>query len=81
MKAIYKKEMQGYFTSMIAYLFMAGFVLLVGIYFTVYCVVNSVADFAGYVLPSTCIGFIYWYRLLPCVFGQRRKSRRQTNCC
>lgn len=58
MKAIYKKEMQGYFTSMIAYLFMAGFVLLVGIYFTVYCVVSSVADFAGYVLPSTCIGFI-----------------------
>lgn len=60
MKAIYKKEMQGYFTSMIAYLFMAGFVVIIGIYFTYYCVSNSVTDFSGYVLPSTCI----WFSLL-----------------
>lgn len=60
MKAIYKKEMQGYFTSMIAYLFMAGFVVLVGIYFIYYCVSRSLTDFAGFVLPSTCM----WFSLL-----------------
>lgn len=60
MKAIYKKEMQGYFTSMIAYLFMAGFVVLVGIYFIYYCVGLAYTDFTGYVLPVTCM----WFSLL-----------------
>ncbi|MCR4717320.1 MAG: ABC transporter permease [Lachnospiraceae bacterium] len=60
MLAIFKREMQGYFTSMIAYLFMAGFVVVVGIYFMYYCVINGYADFAGAVLPSTCI----WFSLL-----------------
>lgn len=55
MKAIYKKEMQSYFTSMVAYLFMACFFALVGIYFTYGCVINQSVDFAGYVLPSTCM--------------------------
>lgn len=54
MLAIYKKELQGYFTSMIAYLFIAGFVVITGLYFTVYCVNNSMVDFAGYVLSGTC---------------------------
>ena len=60
MLAIFKREMSGYFTSMIAYLFMAGFVVVVGIYFMFYCVINSYTDFAGAVLPSTCI----WFSLL-----------------
>lgn len=57
MLAIYKKEMQGYFTSMVAYLFLACFVALVGVYFVYYCVANAVTDFTGYVLPSTCMWF------------------------
>jgi ABC-2 type transport system permease protein len=76
MKAIYKKEMQGYFTSMIAYFFMAAFVLIIGIYFTYYCVSNAVTDFSGYVLPSTCMWFIL---LIPIVtmrmWSEERKQK------
>lgn len=73
MLAIYKKEMQGYFTSMIAYLFLAAFVVLVGIYFVYYCVGYSLTDFAGYVLPSTCT----WLGLLVPIITMRLWSEER----
>ena len=76
MLAIYKKEMQSYFTSMIAYLFMAVFVAVVGIYFTVYCVTGSVTDFAGYVLSGTSLWFAILIPLITMrLWSEEKKSK------
>ena len=36
MLAVYKKELRGYLTSMIGYVFVAFILLILGIYFTAY---------------------------------------------
>lgn len=56
MLAIYKKELKSYFTSMTGYVFIAFFLVIIGIYFTVYNLLNQYANFE-YVLSS--ISFIF----------------------
>lgn len=51
MLAIYKKELRSYFTSMIGYVFIAFFLVIVGIYYSVYNLINQVANFE-YVLST-----------------------------
>lgn len=56
MLAIYKKELKSYFTSMIGYVFIAFFLVIIGLYFIVYNLINQFANFE-YVLSS--ISFIF----------------------
>lgn len=56
MLAIYKKELKSYFTSMIGYVFMALFLVIIGLYFVVYNLFNQFANFE-YVLSA--ISFIF----------------------
>ncbi|MFV0341702.1 MAG: ABC transporter permease [Anaerocolumna sp.] len=57
MLAIYKKELKSYFTSMIGYVFIAFFLVIVGIYFVVYNLINQYANFE-YVLSGVSFIFI-----------------------
>ena len=57
MLAIYKKELRSYFTSMIGFVFIALFLVVVGIYFTSYNLVAGYANF-DYVLQSIGLLFI-----------------------
>lgn len=57
MLAIYRKEMKSYFTSIIGYLFMAFFLVILGIYHVVYNMVQGYADFA-YPLSGVVMVFV-----------------------
>ena len=57
MLAIYKKEMRSYFTSIIGYLFMAFFLVILGIYHVVYNMISGYADFA-YALSGIVMVFV-----------------------
>lgn len=57
MLAIFKKELKSYFHSMIGYVFMAFFLVIIGIYMFVYNFTYQVANFE-YVLNSVTFGFI-----------------------
>ncbi|MBR1757643.1 MAG: ABC transporter [Lachnospiraceae bacterium] len=57
MLAVYKKELRSYFTSMIGFVFIALFLVVVGIYFTSYNLVAGYANF-DYVLQSIGLLFI-----------------------
>lgn len=46
MLAVYKKELKSYFTSMIGWVFIAFFLVLVGVYFMVYNLMNGYTDFS-----------------------------------
>lgn len=46
MLAVYKKELRSYFTSMIGWIFIAFFLVLVGLYFMVYNLMNGYTDFS-----------------------------------
>lgn len=56
MLAIYKKELKSYFTSMIGYIFIAFFLVIIGLYFVVYNLNGGLANFE-YVLSS--VSFLY----------------------
>ncbi len=57
MLAIYKKELRSYFNSMIGYIFIAFFLVIVGIYFMVYNLFNGMPNFE-YVLSPIAFLFI-----------------------
>lgn len=57
MLAIYKKELKSYFTSMIGYVFMAFFLVVIGIYFVILNMLNGYANFE-YVLDSITFLFV-----------------------
>lgn len=57
MLPIYKKELRSYFTSMIGFVFIALFLVVVGIYFVSYNLVAGYANF-DYVLQSIAFLFI-----------------------
>ncbi len=63
MTAIYKKELRAYFNSIIGWLFIAFFLVFVGIYFFLYNLYSGYTDF-GYTLSSITIVFIF---LIPMV--------------
>lgn len=57
MLAIFKKELKSYFTSMTGYVFIAFFLIIVGIYYAVYNLLNRLANFE-YVLSGVSFIFI-----------------------
>lgn len=56
MKAVYKKEMRGYLTSMIGYVFISFVLVVIGIYFTAYNMAGAYPDFG---LTLSSITFIF----------------------
>ena len=46
MLAVYKKELRSYFTSMIGWVFIGFFLVLTGLYFMVYNLLNGVTNFS-----------------------------------
>ena len=46
MFAVYKKELKSYFTSVIGWVFIAFFLILVGLYFMVYNLMNGYTNFS-----------------------------------
>lgn len=59
MLAVYKKELRGYLTSMVGYVFIAFVLLILGIYFTAYNLQYASPDF-GATLSSVTF-FIFGY--------------------
>ncbi len=57
MRAVYKKEIRGFFTSMIGYVFIAFLLAFTGIYFTAYQLQGMYPKFA-YTLQSILIAFL-----------------------
>lgn len=57
MSAIYKKELRAYFNSMIGWLFIAFFLVFVGIYFFLYNLYSGYTDF-GYTLSAITSFFV-----------------------
>lgn len=57
MLAVYKKELRSYFTSMIGWVFIAFFLVLVGLYFMVYNLMDGYTDFS-YVFQGIEMFFI-----------------------
>lgn len=57
MLAIFKKEFKSYFTSMTGYVFIAFFLIIVGIYYAVYNLMNRLVNFE-YVLSGVSFIFI-----------------------
>lgn len=57
MLAIYKKELKSYFTSMTGYVFIAFFLVIIGIYYVVYNMIQLYANFE-YVLSGVSFIFV-----------------------
>lgn len=57
MLAIYKKELKSYFTSMTGYIFIAFFLVLIGLYYVVFNMINMYANFE-YVLSGVSFIFV-----------------------
>ena len=55
MRAIYKKEMRSYFHSLSAYLFLALFLAISGVYFSVICMSYGYTDYAANIYPNITI--------------------------
>ena len=58
MLAIYKKELHAYFTSVIGWVFIAFFLVLTGLYFVIYNLLNGVTNFS-YVYDSVQMIFVF----------------------
>ena len=58
MKAVYLKEMRSYFHSVSAYLFLALFLAVTGVYFSVICMSYGYTDYAANIYPNITIIFI-----------------------
>ncbi len=77
MKAIYKKELRSYFTSMIGYVYMAILLVIVGIYFFIQNLLSGYADF-----EYTLSGVIFLTVLLTPILTMRimaEESKQKTD--
>lgn len=75
MLAIYKKELKSYFNSMTGYLFIAFFLAIVGLYFVIYNMMYSYANFE-YVLDSITFVFVILIPIITMrIMAEERKQR------
>jgi len=75
MIAIIKKEMRAYFSSMVGYIVLAGFVLFNALYFSLYCVRMLYPDYS-YVLSSTSIVFLIMIPIITMrLFAEEMKQK------
>ena len=75
MGAIYRKEIKSYFTSMIGYVFIAFFLVVIGIYFTAYNLFSGYANFE-YALQSVAFVFFILSPILTMrVMAEEKKQK------
>ena len=56
MLAVYKKELRGYLTSMIGYVFIAFVLAIVGVYFTAYNLTSAYPEFG---VTLSAVSFVF----------------------
>ena len=72
---IIKKEMRTYFSSMVGYIVLAGFVLFSALYFSLYCIRMLYPDYS-YVLSSTSIVFLIMIPIITMrLFAEEMKQK------
>lgn len=76
MKAIYLKELKGYFHSMTGYVYLAFFTVAIAIYYVYYCVLNAMTNFATYVLGNVTIIFLIAIPILTMRLLSEEKKQR-----
>lgn len=75
MRAIYKRELKAYFSSMTGYIFMAFIIFLVGIYFTAYNLTYGLSNF-GIVLHASVFAFLIVVPILTMrLLAEERKQK------
>ncbi|HBY70769.1 MAG TPA: ABC transporter [Lachnospiraceae bacterium] len=75
MLAIYKKELRSYFTSMIGYVFIAFFLVIIGIYFMIYNLMFGLANFE-YCLSTVTFIFVLLVPLLTMRLMSEEKKQK-----
>lgn len=76
MFAIYKKELKGYLTSMVGYLFLTFLMLIMGLFFSNFCINEFYSDFSGTVLSSIGIGLILLVPMLTMnIFASEKRNK------
>ena len=79
MIAIYKRELKAYFTSMQAYVFLALFVCITGIFFSITNILYGYSDFAGYVLSNSFYMLFLYGIVIPILtmrlFAEEKKHK------
>lgn len=75
MLAVYKKELRGYLTSMIGYVFVAFILLILGIYFTAYNLQYASPDFGATLNSVTFIFLIITPILTMKILAEEKKIR------
>ena len=75
MLAIYKKELRSYFTSMIGYVFIAFFLVIIGIYFMIYNLLFGLANFE-YSLSTVTFIFVLLVPLLTMRLMSEEKKQK-----
>ena len=75
MLAIYKKELRSYFTSMIGYVFIAFFLVIIGIYFMIYNLMFGLANFE-YSLSTITFIFVLLVPLLTMRLMSEEKKQK-----
>ncbi|MDO4169353.1 MAG: ABC-2 transporter permease [Lachnospiraceae bacterium] len=76
MKAIYLKELKGYFHSMTGYVYLAFFTVAIAIYYVYYCVLNAMTNFTSYVLGNVTIIFLIAIPILTMRLLSEEKKQR-----
>lgn len=75
MLAVYKKELRGYLTSMIGYVFIAFVLLILGIYFTAYNLQYASPDFGATLSSVTFLFLVITPILTMRILAEEKKNR------
>ena len=74
MRAIYKKEVCGFFRSMLGYLYIAFMLLVAGIFFTAFNLQGGVPEF-GYVLGNTTVVLLVVIPVTMRTLGEEQRQK------
>lgn len=79
MIAIYKRELKAYFSSMQAYIYLALFVCITGIFFSIVSIAYGYNDFASYVLSNSYYMLFIYAIVIPLLtmrlFAEEKKHK------
>ncbi len=75
MLAVYKKELRGYLTSMVGYVFIAFVLLMLGIYFTAYNLQYASPDFGATLSSVTFLFLVITPILTMRILAEEKKNR------
>ena len=77
MLAVYKKELRGYLTSMVGYVFIAFVLLILGIYFTAYNLQYASPDFGATLSSVTFLFLVITPILTMRILAEEKKNRTE----